>query len=119
MYLYPSHLLCISNHVSLSRYIYNSNLDLISWCLSISTHIVQFNLSHVICVSLQVNEIDNRGSTFYLCLYWAQALARQSEDAALKERMSALAEELQVLILSHNIICIYCVCIYRWIDRQI
>ncbi len=47
--------------------------------------------------SFQVNEIDNRGSTFYLCLYWAQALSRQSEDSALKDRMASLAEELQVL----------------------
>ena len=38
--------------------------------------------------SRKVNEIDNRGSTFYLALYWAQALAAQDEDAALKERFS-------------------------------
>jgi isocitrate dehydrogenase len=31
--------------------------------------------------SRKVNEIDNRGSTFYLAMYWAQALASQTEDA--------------------------------------
>ncbi len=44
--------------------------------------------------SRKVNEIDDRGSHFYLALYWAQALAGQSDDAALKERFSALAKEL-------------------------
>jgi len=44
--------------------------------------------------SRKVNEIDNRGSTFYLALYWAQALAGQSRDAALKARFAPVAEEL-------------------------
>src|SRR5690606_26098977 len=34
----------------------------------------------------KLGQIDNRGSTFYLTLHWAQALARQSADAALAER---------------------------------
>ena len=42
-----------------------------------------------------MNEIDNRGSTFYLALYWAQALAAQDEDAALKARFSRVAKELE------------------------
>jgi len=41
-----------------------------------------------------VNEIDNRGSTFYLALYWAQALAGQDEDAALKDRFAGVATQL-------------------------
>jgi isocitrate dehydrogenase len=45
--------------------------------------------------SRKVNEIDNRGSTFYLALYWAQALAAQSKDAALKERFTPVAKELE------------------------
>ena len=45
--------------------------------------------------SRKVNEIDNRGSTFYLALYWAQALAAQDEDAALQERFSRVAKELE------------------------
>ena len=44
--------------------------------------------------SRKVNEIDNRGSTFYLALYWAQALAAQDQDAALKARFTAVAREL-------------------------
>jgi len=38
--------------------------------------------------------IDNRGSHFYLCLYWAQALAAQSNDADLKSRFTPIAEKL-------------------------
>ena len=36
--------------------------------------------------SRKVGELDNRGSHFYLALYWAQALAEQTEDAELAER---------------------------------
>jgi isocitrate dehydrogenase len=42
----------------------------------------------------KVGEIDNRGSHFYLALYWAQELAGQSEDSELAERFQALAERL-------------------------
>ena len=41
-----------------------------------------------------VGELDNRGSHFYLALYWAQELARQSDDAELAERFKPLAESL-------------------------
>ncbi len=44
--------------------------------------------------SRRVNEIDNRGSTFYLALYWAQALAAQDEDAEMKARFAAAAARL-------------------------
>ena len=44
--------------------------------------------------SRRVNEIDNRGSTFYLALYWAQALAAQDEDAELKARFAGPAAQL-------------------------
>jgi isocitrate dehydrogenase len=44
--------------------------------------------------SRKVNEIDNRGSTFYLALYWAQALARQSGDAELQARFAPVAAAL-------------------------
>ena len=43
----------------------------------------------------KVGEIDNRGSHFYLALYWAQALAAQSRDAGLKERFAKLAKRLE------------------------
>ena len=44
--------------------------------------------------SRKVNEIDNRGSTFYLSLYWAQALAAQDKDAELKARFAPVAKVL-------------------------
>ena len=44
--------------------------------------------------SRKVNEIDNRGSTFYLTLYWAEALAGQDRDAALAERFRPVAADL-------------------------
>jgi isocitrate dehydrogenase len=44
--------------------------------------------------SRKVNELDNRGSHFYLALYWAQALAAQDKDAELKARFTPLAEAL-------------------------
>jgi isocitrate dehydrogenase len=45
--------------------------------------------------SRKVNEIDNRGSTFYLALYWAQALAAQDEDVELKARFAPVARALE------------------------
>jgi isocitrate dehydrogenase len=44
--------------------------------------------------SQKVNEIDNRGSTYYLALAWAQALAAQDEDQDLKQRFVPIAAEL-------------------------
>ena len=44
--------------------------------------------------SRKVNELDNRGSHFYLALYWAQALAEQSKDADLQKQFATLAKEL-------------------------
>ncbi|WP_373181710.1 NADP-dependent isocitrate dehydrogenase [Halomonas campaniensis] len=44
--------------------------------------------------SRKVGEIDNRGSHFYLALYWAEALAAQDKDPGLKERFARLAETL-------------------------
>jgi isocitrate dehydrogenase len=45
--------------------------------------------------SRKTGELDNRGSHFYLALYWAQELARQSEDDQLARRMQPLAERLE------------------------
>ncbi len=44
--------------------------------------------------SRKVNELDNRGSHFYLTMYWAQALAEQTEDTDLQARFSKLAQGL-------------------------
>ena len=44
--------------------------------------------------SRKVNELDNRGSHFYLALYWAQELAKQSDDAELAAKFAPIAEAL-------------------------
>jgi isocitrate dehydrogenase len=45
--------------------------------------------------SRKVNEIDNRGSHFYLALYWADELAKQDDDTELAAAFSKLAETLR------------------------
>lgn len=44
--------------------------------------------------SRSVNELDNRGSHFYLALYWAQALAAQDKNTELKAKFTPLAQQL-------------------------
>ena len=44
--------------------------------------------------SRKVNELDNRGSHFYLALYWAKALAEQDEDQQLKEKFTKVYTDL-------------------------
>jgi isocitrate dehydrogenase len=46
--------------------------------------------------SRKVKELDNRGSHFYLAMYWARALANQNEDAELKTRFTPVAEKLEL-----------------------
>jgi len=45
--------------------------------------------------SRRVNELDNRGSHFYLAMYWAEALASQDSDQTLRERFAPIAEKLK------------------------
>ena len=45
--------------------------------------------------SRKVNELDNRGSHFYLAMYWAQALVAQNHNASLKEEFTPLAKALE------------------------
>ena len=45
--------------------------------------------------SRKVNELDNRGSHFYLGLYWAEALSEQTEDKELQKRFQGLAVALR------------------------
>src|SRR6202012_1394396 len=52
--------------------------------------ILEFNRSP----ARKVGEIDNRGTHFYLALYWAQALAAQTKDKELQARFKPLAETL-------------------------
>lgn len=42
----------------------------------------------------QIGELDNRGSHFYIALYWAQALAEQNDDAELKQYFTPIAQQL-------------------------
>jgi isocitrate dehydrogenase len=51
-------------------------------------------LDHDRSPSRKVGGLDNRGSHFYLALYWAQALAAQDDDAALKAKFAPLAATL-------------------------
>jgi isocitrate dehydrogenase len=44
--------------------------------------------------SRKVNEIDNRGSAFYLAMYWTQALADQNKDNEIKVKFEKIAKEL-------------------------
>ncbi len=51
-------------------------------------------LEHGRSPSRRCGELDNRGSHFYLALYWARELAAQSEDPELASRFAAVAERL-------------------------
>ncbi|HEY9018141.1 NADP-dependent isocitrate dehydrogenase, partial [Thiomicrospira sp.] len=42
----------------------------------------------------KLGELDNRGSHFYLALYWAQALAKQSQDTQLQQTFKAVAQSM-------------------------
>ncbi|WKD84694.1 Isocitrate dehydrogenase [NADP] [Polaribacter huanghezhanensis] len=46
--------------------------------------------------SRKVGELDNRGSHFYLATYWAEALANQNKNSTLKNRFTAIANELKI-----------------------
>jgi isocitrate dehydrogenase len=52
--------------------------------------VLEFNRSP----ARKVGQLDNRGSHFYLALYWAQALAAQTKDAELQARFKPVAEAL-------------------------
>ena len=43
----------------------------------------------------KIGELDNRGSHFYLAMYWARALADQTKDKALKAKFAAVADALE------------------------
>lgn len=44
--------------------------------------------------SRSVGEIDNRGSHFYLAMYWAQELAKQNSDSSLKSQFTSVADQI-------------------------
>ncbi|MEQ9298556.1 MAG: NADP-dependent isocitrate dehydrogenase [Cyclobacteriaceae bacterium] len=45
--------------------------------------------------SRKVKELDNRGSHFYLAMYWAETLATESDDAELREKFAAIAKDME------------------------
>jgi len=46
--------------------------------------------------SRKVNELDNRGSHYYLATYWAETLATQNKDTELKKKFTTIAKELKI-----------------------
>jgi isocitrate dehydrogenase len=69
----------------------NADVQVLADTLDVANgKILEFNRSP----ARRVGEIDNRGSHFYLALYWAQALAAQDKSAALQARFKKLAETL-------------------------
>ncbi len=69
----------------------NADVQVLAETLDVANgKILEFNRSP----ARRVGEIDNRGSHFYLALYWAQALAAQGKSPALQARFKKLAETL-------------------------
>ena len=69
----------------------NADVQVLAETLDVANgKILEFNRSP----ARRVGELDNRGSHFYLALYWAQALAAQDKSAALHARFAKLAETL-------------------------
>ena len=69
----------------------NPQAEIMAKCLDKATGLV---LENGKSPSRKVGELDNRGSHFYLALYWAQELAAQTEDAALAAKFAPLAKAL-------------------------
>ncbi len=69
----------------------NAKIAVLAACLNdANTQFLKNNKSP----SRKVGELDNRGSHFYLTMYWAQALAAQSDDAELQAKFAPLAKAL-------------------------
>ena len=70
----------------------NSKASLLSKTLDEATTAL---LMHGKSPKRKVGELDNRGSHYYLALYWAQELANQSEDQAMADHFATMAKELE------------------------
>ena len=74
--------------------------------------------------SRKAGELDNRGSHFYLALYWAQALAEQTDDEKLQQAFAPLAERLtadeETIVAELNDVQGDSVDLggYYWVDRE-
>ncbi len=75
----------------LSKVSGNSRAKVLSKTLDVATE--RF-LENAKSPSRKVNELDNRGSHFYLAMYWAQALSEQTEDEELKDTFTVVAGKL-------------------------
>ncbi len=70
----------------------NPKAKILAECLDLATGKV---LSNGKSPKRKVNELDNRGSHLYLAMYWAEALAEQTQDSDLAAAFEPLAEELK------------------------
>ncbi len=75
----------------LSRTFDNPNARLLAETLDEATGEI---LNNAKSPSRKVHELDNRGSHFYLALYWSRALARKATDPAMRDRFGELADAL-------------------------
>jgi len=75
----------------LSEKNYNRQASILAECLDSATEQLLLNGKSP---SRKVRELDNRGSHFYLAMYWAQAIANQDEDEELKASFMGLAHKL-------------------------
>ncbi len=65
--------------------------EVLAKCLDLANgNILEFNR----VPARKLGELDNRGSHFYLALYWAQELAKQNEDSDLKSKFEPIAKYL-------------------------
>ncbi|MFT5858083.1 MAG: isocitrate dehydrogenase [Flavobacteriaceae bacterium] len=71
----------------------NTKAHIMGWALDAATEKLLKNRKGP---SRKVNELDNRGSHFYIAMYWAEALAAQNDDAELSAQFSGLAKELAI-----------------------
>ena len=69
----------------------NARAKILAKCLDKATELL---LDNGKSPSRKTGELDNRGSHFYLCLYWAQQVAEQTEDTELAARFAQLAQSL-------------------------
>ncbi|MCP4442111.1 MAG: NADP-dependent isocitrate dehydrogenase [Aureispira sp.] len=69
----------------------NAKAQVLGEALDVATEKVLLNRKSP---SRRVNELDNRGSHFYLAMYWAEALAAQDKDAELKAKFAKLSQDL-------------------------
>ena len=69
----------------------NKKAEVLAKCLDLANgNILEFNR----VPARKLGELDNRGSHFYLALYWAQELAKQNEDSDLKSKFEPIAKYL-------------------------